>query len=255
VKQARRQLGSLGTGNHFVEVCLDEEQRVWIMLHSGSRGIGNSLASEFIARAKATAAKYFYEATLPDKDLAFLPEGTPDFDEYVSAVLWAQDYAMLNRRLMMDAAIRALANARGIRAFELAEEAVNCHHNYLAREEHFGEDVLVTRKGAVRARVGDYCIIPGSMGAKSFIVRGKGNPESFMSCSHGAGRRMGRNEAKRRISMDEFNAAMGGVESRRDADVLDEAPQAYKDVDAVIRAQSDLIEVVHTIKQVVCVKG
>jgi tRNA-splicing ligase RtcB len=148
-----------------------------------------------------------------------------------------------------------LANARGIRAFELAEEAVNCHHNYLAREEHFGEDVLVTRKGAVRARVGDYCIIPGSMGAKSFIVRGKGNPESFMSCSHGAGRRMGRNEAKRRISMDEFNAAMGGVESRRDADVLDEAPQAYKDVDAVIRAQSDLIEVVHTIKQVVCVKG
>jgi len=255
MQQARRQLGSLGTGNHFVEVCLDEEQRVWIMLHSGSRGIGNALASEFISRAKATAAKYFYEANLPDKDLAFLPEGTPDFDEYVTAVNWAQEYAMTNRTLMMDAAIDALKGAMPGVVINRELEVVNCHHNYLSREKHFGKSVLVTRKGAVSAREDQLGIIPGSMGAKSFIVRGKGNRDSFHSCSHGAGRRMGRNEAKKRITMERFAETMVGVESRRDAEVLDEAPDAYKDIDAVIAAQADLIEVVHTLKQVVCVKG
>ncbi|MGD0968647.1 MAG: RtcB family protein [Candidatus Aquilonibacter sp.] len=252
VSQATRQLGTLGTGNHFVEVCLDEEQRVWVMLHSGSRGIGNALASEFIARAKATAAKYFYESSLPDKDLAWLPENTPDFKEYVEAVEWAQAYAMVNREIMMDAALKALS---GIGPFEVDDTAVNCHHNYLSREKHFGKSVLVTRKGAVSAREGQLGIIPGSMGAKSFIVRGKGNRDSFHSCSHGAGRRMGRNEAKKRITMERFAETMAGVESRRDAEVLDEAPDAYKDIDAVIAAQADLIDVVHTLKQVVCVKG
>lgn len=253
-KRAAKQLGTLGTGNHFVEVCLDEEQRVWIMLHSGSRGVGNILATEYITKAKALASKYYYEQYLPDKDLAFLPEGTPEFKDYVEAIEWAQNYAYVNRTIMLDAATRALAQSVS-KPFAMDDVAVNCHHNYLSRESHFGQNVLVTRKGAVRARLGDLGIIPGSMGAKSFIVRGKGNPDSFMSCSHGAGRRMGRNEAKKRITMDEFNAAMGSVESRRDADVLDEAPQAYKDIDAVIAAQSDLVEVAHTLKQVCCVKG
>jgi tRNA-splicing ligase RtcB len=254
VQQATRQLGTLGTGNHFIEVCLDEGGFVWIMLHSGSRGIGNSLASEFIARAKATAAKYFYEENLPDKDLAFLPEGTPDFKEYVAAVLWAQDYAYTNRTLMMMRATAVLRNWSPV-AFDVSDVGVSCHHNYLARENHFGQNVLVTRKGAVSAKDGELGIIPGSMGAKSFIVRGKGERESFHSCSHGAGRRMGRNEAKKRISMERFAETMVGVESRQDAAVLDEAPDAYKSIDAVIAAESDLIEVVHTLKQVVCIKG
>jgi tRNA-splicing ligase RtcB len=254
-KRAAKQLGTLGTGNHFIEVCLDEEQRVWIMLHSGSRGVGNILASEYIAKAKQLAAKYYYEAYLADKDLAFLPEGTPEFKEYVEAIEWAQNYALVNRRFMMDAALGAVKKTLDNYHFGVEAEVVNCHHNYLSRESHFKENVLVTRKGAVRARSGDLGIIAGSMGAKSFIVRGKGNPDSFMSCSHGAGRRMGRNEAKNKITMERFAETMIGVESRRDAEVLDEAPDAYKDIDAVIAAQSDLIDVVHTLKQVVCVKG
>jgi len=254
IQRAENQLGTLGTGNHFVEICLDENQGVWVMLHSGSRGVGNILATEYIELAKAHAAKYFYESFLPDKDLAYLPDGTPEFHRYVTAVEIAQAYAMANRRLMMEAALNVLVDGIS-KPFGIEEEAVNCHHNYLSRENHFGQNVLVTRKGAVRAREGELGIIPGSMGAKSFIVRGKGNRESFMSCSHGAGRRMGRNEAKKRISMDDFNAAMGNVESRRDESVLDEAPQAYKSIDAVMAAQSDLVDVVRTLKQVLCVKG
>jgi tRNA-splicing ligase RtcB len=253
LERAQRQLGTQGTGNHFCEICLDESGSIWVMLHSGSRGIGNILASYYIEKAKEQAAKYCYEAYLPDKELAWLAEGTPIFDEYVEAILIAQDYALANRLLMMQAAKDALATL-GL-SFECPEEAVNCHHNYLSRENHFGQNVLVTRKGAVRAREGDLGIIPGSMGAKSFIVRGKGNRDSFMSCSHGAGRRMSRGEAKRRFTVEDHIAATEGVECRKDAGVIDETPGAYKDIDRVIAAQSDLIEVVHSLKAVLCVKG
>jgi tRNA-splicing ligase RtcB len=253
VERAMRQLGTLGTGNHFVEICLDTEGAVWIMLHSGSRGVGNALASKYITEAKKQAAKYGYESYLPDKDLAWLCQNTPVFKEYITAVHWAQEYAMLNRVLMLEAVREALTSVGLVHS--ITDEVVNCHHNYVAFEKHFGKNVIVTRKGAVRAAEGDLGIIPGSMGAKSFIVRGKGNRDSFHSCSHGAGRRMGRNEAKKRISMERFAETMVGVESRRDLEVLDEAPDAYKSIDAVIAAEADLIEVVHTLKQVVCVKG
>lgn len=246
-------LGTLGTGNHFVEVCLDEEQRVWIMLHSGSRGIGNRIGSYFIEKAKAQAAEFFYEQFLPDKDLAYLVDGTPIFKDYVEAVLWAQDYASTNRSLIMDAALAAVATIG--RPIETSDDVVSCHHNYLARERHFGSDVIVTRKGAVRAREGDRGIIPGSMGAKSFIVVGKGNRDSFTSCSHGAGRRLGRNEAKRQITMADFERQIEGVECRHDQDVIDEAPAAYKSIDDVMAAQRDLVDVQYTLKQVLCVKG
>jgi len=253
-ERAFRHLGTLGTGNHFIEVCLDEADAVWIMLHSGSRGIGNAIGTTFIERAKKLAERYFI--SLPDPDLAYFPEGTQDFNEYVAAVGWAQGFASANRATMMRAVLSAVEDSAGKPVFlDFADSAINCHHNYVERENHFGQNVLVTRKGAVRARVGDLGIIPGSMGVRSYIVRGKGNADSFSSCSHGAGRRMSRGQAKKTITMEAFNAAMGNVESRRDADVLDEAPQAYKDIDAVIAAESDLVEVVHTLKQVVCVKG
>jgi len=245
-------LGTLGTGNHFIEVCLDEEDRVWFMLHSGSRGVGNAIGSYFIERAKEEMRRYFIN--LPDQDLAYLPEGTEGFDDYVEAVEWAQHFAMANREVMMRHAIDA---ARKVieKPFDAHLEAVNCHHNYVAREHHFGENVLVTRKGAVRAAEGVMGIIPGSMGAKSFIVRGKGNADSFCSCSHGAGRVMSRAEAKRRFTIEDHAAATLGVECRKDADVIDETPKAYKDIDAVMAAQADLVEVVHTLRQIVCVKG
>lgn len=245
-------LGTLGTGNHFIEVCLDEEDRVWFMLHSGSRGVGNAIGSYFIERAKEEMRRYFIN--LPDQDLAYLPEGTEGFDDYVEAVEWAQHFALANREVMMRHAIDA---ARKVIAkpFEAHLEAVNCHHNYVARERHFGENVLVTRKGAVRAAEGVMGIIPGSMGAKSFIVRGKGNAESFCSCSHGAGRVMSRAEAKRRFTVEDHAAATLGVECRKDAEVIDETPKAYKDIDAVMAAQADLVEIVHTLRQIVCVKG
>jgi len=252
-KRAEHQLGTLGTGNHFVEICLDTGGDIWIMLHSGSRGIGNALASEYISEAKKQAAKYGYESFLPDAELAWLNMGTPVFTAYINAVRWAQEYAQLNRVLMLGAVRGALVKT-GL-DHGITTEIVNCHHNYVAFEKHFDRNVIVTRKGAVRAGDGELGIIPGSMGAKSFIVRGKGNAEAFSSCSHGAGRRMGRQEARKRISMADFNAAMGDVESRRDEHVLDEAPQAYKDIDAVIATQSDLIDVVYTLKQVLCVKG
>lgn len=245
-------LGTLGTGNHFIELCLDTEARVWVMLHSGSRGVGNAIGSFFIELAKQDMRKW--HINLPDEDLAYFPEGTDHFDDYVEAVGWAQDFAALNRRMMMANVIAAL-RAKIAKPFEAELEAVNCHHNYVTRENHFGENVLVTRKGAVRAAKGVLGIIPGSMGAKSFIVRGLGNPESFDSCSHGAGRVMSRNEAKRQVSLAEHIADTAGVECRKDAGVIDETPRAYKPIEAVMAAQADLVEIVHTLKQVVCVKG
>lgn len=245
-------LGTLGTGNHFIELCLDEDQRVWVMLHSGSRGVGNAIGSFFIELAKEDMRKWYIN--LPDEALAYFPEGTDHFDDYVEAVGWAQDYAALNRRMMMTNVIRALRSQIAV-PFETELEAVNCHHNYVARENHFGENVLVTRKGAVRAAKGVMGIIPGSMGAKSFIVRGLGNSESFDSCSHGAGRVMSRTEAKKRVTLDEHIRDTEGVECRKDEGVIDETPKAYKPIEAVMAAQADLVEIVHTLKQVVCVKG
>jgi len=248
-----KQLGTLGTGNHFIEVCLDEADRLWLMLHSGSRGVGNKIGTYFIELAKKDMRQWL--VNLPDKDLAYFSEGTEHFAEYVEAVEWAQDFAMTNRRLMMAAVMRAMRSAPGIPPFEAGTVAVNCHHNYVARERHYERDVLVTRKGAVRARAGDLGIIPGSMGARSYIVRGRGNPEAFDSCSHGAGRAMSRAEAKRRFTLADHAAATAGIECRKDADVIDETPAAYKSIDAVMEAQRDLVEVLHTLRQVVCVKG
>jgi tRNA-splicing ligase RtcB len=247
------QLGTLGSGNHFIEVCLDEEDRVWFMLHSGSRGVGNRIGTYFIERARDDMRAH--QVNLPDRDLAYLKEGTKGFDDYAEAVEWAQSYAALNRRTMMASLIAAVGQVPRVPPFQLTDEAVNCHHNYVARERHFGESVLVTRKGAVRAGEGDLGIIPGSMGARSFIVRGKGNPESFMSCSHGAGRTMSRTEAKRRFTIADHEKATAGVECRKDAGVIDETPAAYKPIDAVMEAQGDLVEVVHRLRQIVCVKG
>jgi tRNA-splicing ligase RtcB len=247
-----KHLGTLGSGNHFVEVCLDEEGFVWLMLHSGSRGVGNAIGSHFIELAQQDMRAHM--ANLPDRDLAYLEEGTRHYDDYVEAVGWAQKFARINREVMMQNLIAAVRRAIP-KSFETHVEAVNCHHNYVQRERHFGKDVLVTRKGAVSAREGELGIIPGSMGAKSFIVRGKGNPESFNSCSHGAGRTMSRTEAKRRFSASDAARATAGVECRKDEGVIDEIPMAYKDIDAVMQAQRELVEVVHTLKQVVCVKG
>ncbi|MEZ4474124.1 MAG: RtcB family protein [bacterium] len=246
-------LGTLGTGNHFIELCLDEQDRVWVMLHSGSRGVGGRIGSYFIERAKREMERWHIH--LPNQDLAFLPEGTSLFDDYVEAVGWAQDFAAMNRRIMMGAVLRALTAQPELPAFSVTDEAVNCHHNYVSREHHYGENVLVTRKGAVRAREGDLGIIPGSMGARSYIVRGKGNPESFCSCSHGAGRAMTRTAAKRMFTVADHAAATAGIECRKDEDVIDETPMAYKDIDAVMAAQADLVDIVHTLRQVVCVKG
>jgi tRNA-splicing ligase RtcB len=246
-------LGTLGTGNHFIEVCLDEADRLWFMLHSGSRGVGNRMGSYFIELARKDMRKYYIN--LPDVDLAYFPEHTDYFNDYVEAVGWAQDYARWNRELMMEQIVGAVRNSGKLPPFSAEMKAINCHHNYVARESHYGENVLVTRKGAVRAREGDLGIIPGSMGARSYIVRGKGNPESFHSCSHGAGRAMSRAEAKRRFTIEDHIRMTEGVECRKDEDVIDETPAAYKSIDAVMAAQTDLVEIVHTLRQVVCVKG
>ncbi len=245
-------LGTLGTGNHFIEVCLDEADTVWFMLHSGSRGVGNAIGRHFIELAKRDMEKWFIN--LPDKDLSYFAEGTEHFDDYVEAVEWAQAFAFENRKVMMQNVVKAARKTLGL-DFEAELEAVNCHHNYVTRENHFGENILVTRKGAVRAAKGVLGIIPGSMGARSYIVRGLGNAESFCSCSHGAGRVMSRTEAKRRYTVDDHIAATEGVECRKDAGVIDETPAAYKPIDAVMEAQKDLVEIVHTLRQVVCVKG
>jgi tRNA-splicing ligase RtcB (3'-phosphate/5'-hydroxy nucleic acid ligase) len=246
-------LGTLGTGNHFIEVCLDEADQVWFMLHSGSRGVGNRIGSFFIELAKKDMRTWLIH--LPDQDLAYLPEGTEHFGQYWGAVGWAQKFAAKNRELMMAAVVRAAKSCATLPPFELTDTAVNCHHNYVAREHHYGADVLVTRKGAVRAGQGELGIIPGSMGAKSFIVRGKGKPESFCSCSHGAGRKMSRTAARKAFTVEDHVAATEGIECRKDADVLDETPAAYKSIDAVMNAQRELVDIVHTLRQVVCVKG
>ena len=250
-KNPQHQLGTLGGGNHFIEVCLDAQQTVWVMLHSGSRGIGNLIGQRFIELAREDMRRHFIN--LPHRDLAYFAEGTEHFNDYVEAMEWAQDYAAENRRAMMDAVLHVLREE--LQPFQLGEVAVNCHHNYTARETHFGEDVLVTRKGAVRAGRDELGIIPGSMGARSYIVRGLGNPESFESCSHGAGRKMSRTAARKQFTVAQHEAATRGVECRKDADVIDETPAAYKDIDAVMDAQKDLVEIVHTLKQVICVKG
>ena len=245
-------LGTLGTGNHFVELCLDERENVWIMLHSGSRGVGNRIGTHFIETAKKDMERWHIQ--LPDSDLAYLPEGSDHFGQYVEAVEWAQSFARINREVMMARAIAAL-RAELSTEFDAQLEAVNCHHNYISRENHYGKNVLVTRKGAVRARQGEMGIIPGSMGAKSFIVRGLGNEESFCSCSHGAGRVMSRTKAKKMVSLEEHKLATADVECRKDEGVIDETPAAYKPIEKVMAAQKDLVEVVYTLKQVVCVKG
>ncbi len=245
-------LGTLGTGNHFVELCIDEEQAVWIMLHSGSRGVGGRIGQHFISLAKKDMAAQL--GNLPDKDLAYFTEGAQHFEDYVEAVSWAQEFASLNRAHMISAVISAMRGTFGL-GFYGTLAAINCHHNYVSREHHFGADVFVTRKGAVSASLGKLGIIPGSMGTRSYIVRGKGNPESFESCSHGAGRRMSRTAAKKVFTVADHELATAGVECRKDVGVIDETPGSYKDIDAVMLAQSDLVEVVHTLKQVLCVKG
>lgn len=245
-------LGTLGTGNHFIEVCLDEADGVWIMLHSGSRGVGNRIGSYFIELAKKDMRRWFIN--LPDMDLAYLPEGTDNFNDYVRAVDWAQRFAMTNREVMMEQVLAAMRHVMEV-PFDASVMAVNCHHNYIERERYDDANVWLTRKGAVSARAGQLGIIPGSMGARSYIVRGKGSVDSFNSCSHGAGRMMSRTEARRRFTVEDHVAATRGIECRKDPDVIDETPMAYKSIDAVMEAQRDLVEVVHTLRQVVCVKG
>jgi tRNA-splicing ligase RtcB (3'-phosphate/5'-hydroxy nucleic acid ligase) len=247
-----RHMGTLGGGNHFIEICLDQLGSVWIMLHSGSRGVGNAIGTMFIELAKKDAQQH--QRNLPDKDLAYFEEGAQYFGEYVRAVNWAQKFAKLNREVMMQRVIAALKIVIS-KPFETHLEAVNCHHNYVQKETHFGQDVYLTRKGAVSAKVGELGIIPGSMGAKSYITRGLGNPDSFMSCSHGAGRTMSRTQAKKQFTVEDQINATRGVECRKDQEVIDEIPMAYKDIDSVMQAQKDLVEVLYTLKQVVCVKG
>ena len=251
-KKAAPQIGTLGSGNHFIELCVDENQDVWIMLHSGSRGIGNMIGTYFIEKAKRRMEQYFIH--LPDGDLAYLPEDTDDFNDYIEAVGWAQNYALENRRVMMETVIAAIRRHLPV-DFTITQEAINCHHNYVERENHFGRNLWVTRKGAIRARVGDLGIIPGSMGQKSYIVRGKGDLESYCSCSHGAGRKMSRAAARKQFTVTDLEAQTIGVECRKDDAVLDEIPGSYKDIDQVMENQSDLVEVIHVLKQVLCVKG
>ena len=245
------QMGTLGSGNHFIEVCIDEADQIWVMLHSGSRGIGNAIATYFIELARQDIERSMIH--LPDRDLAYFSEGAEHFADYVTAVHWAQEYAMQNRQSMLDLVLSALT--RHLPPFVVTTEAVNCHHNYIAKEHHYGADVWVTRKGAIRAQEGDLGIVPGSMGTRSYIVRGKGNPESFCSSAHGAGRRMSRTAAAKQFTADDLAQQTKGVICRKDKAVIDEIPGAYKDIDQVMTNQNDLTEILHTLKQVVCVKG
>lgn len=246
-----KQLGTLGGGNHFIELCLDENQKIWIMLHSGSRGIGNKIGSRFIELAKLDMERYFIH--LPDEDLAYLPEGSDHFDAYIECMTWAQNWAAMNRYVMLEE-VKGVLN-KYFPDITYHEQAINCHHNYTERENHYGKNVWVSRKGAVRAREGDLGIIPGSMGTKSYIVRGKGNKESLHSCSHGAGRTMSRAQAKKQFTLEDHIKATEGVECKKNESVLDETPGAYKDIDLVMENQKDLVEIVHTLKQVLCIKG
>lgn len=247
-----QQLGTLGGGNHFIELCIDEAERVWVMLHSGSRGVGNRIGQYFIEMAKKDVERN--NVHLPDVDLAYFEEGSEHFAQYVQAVDWAQGFARQNREVMMARVLFALRETIGL-AFTTDEAAVNCHHNYVQRERHFGQEVWLTRKGAVSARQGQLGIIPGSMGARSYIVRGKGCADSFHSCAHGAGRAMSRSKARKHFTQEDHIRATEGVACRKDKGVLDETPGAYKSIDAVMAAQTDLVDVVHRLKQVVCVKG
>ncbi|MCK5717395.1 MAG: RtcB family protein, partial [Thiomargarita sp.] len=246
------QLGTLGSGNHFIELCLDENQNVWVMLHSGSRGVGNVIGRYFISLAKRDMEKWFIH--LPNTDLAYFPEGTTHFEDYWQAILWAQEYARINREEMMRLILGTLKQV-DLPPFELLNDVISCHHNYVALENHYKSNVFLTRKGAISAREGEWGIIPGSMGTKSYIVQGKGNQNSFCSCSHGAGRRMGRKEAARRFKIEDMVAQTQGVECRKDEGVIDEIPAAYKPIEEVMENQNDLVEIVHTLKQVICVKG
>lgn len=251
-ERAWNHVGTLGTGNHFIELCLDEEDQVWVMLHSGSRGIGNAIGTYFINKAKEEMSRFFIH--LPDKDLSYLPQGSRYYNDYIEAVSWAQRFAALNRSVMMHATLDAIHKTLGL-PIDSDMEAINCHHNYVSEERHFGENVLVTRKGAVNANIGTLGIIPGSMGARSFIVRGKGQRESFCSCSHGAGRVMSRKQAAKTFTLEDHVRDTAGVECRKDIGVLDETPKAYKNIDDVMAAQAELVDIVHTLKQILCVKG
>lgn len=252
-KNPMAQIGTLGGGNHFIEVCVDEEEKVWFMLHSGSRRPGMNIADYFIFRAKDSMKKY--DIRLPNPELAFLPEGTADFNDYIEGVEWCQRYAAVNREVMMDAMTKAIRKSKLVPKFERTDLQVNCHHNFVRRENHFKHNVLVTRKGAVSAREGQLGIIPGSMGTQSYIVEGLGNPDSFMSCSHGAGRRMSRKAAKETFTLKDHRAATEGIECRKDSSVIDETPGAYKSIDTVMAAQKDLVNPIHTLRQVICIKG
>lgn len=247
--KAHRQLGSLGSGNHFLELCLDGEDRVWLMLHSGSRGIGNILANLHIERAKQLP----HNQDLPDRDLAVFLSGTPAMDAYRADLYWAQEYARLNRQVMMELFKAALG--RGLGRAVAFEPEVSCHHNYVSEETYDGVELIVTRKGAISTEGGRKGIIPGSMGTGSFIVSGLGNPQSYRSASHGAGRRMSRAAARRQFSVADLQAQTEGVECRKDAGVLDEIPGAYKDLDTVMAAQTDLVRVEHRLRTILCVKG
>lgn len=251
-RRAENQLGTLGTGNHFIEVCTDEGQGIWIVLHSGSRGFGNRLATYFTNIAKEQCK----DLELPDPELAHLTEGTQEFDDYVKLLMLAQKYAWKNRVLMMWRVLNVL-NTESIEPEALHDfpPIVHIHHNYMAKEVHFGQEVILTRKGAVRAGAGEYVIIPGSMGARTYIGRGLGSEHSFESCSHGAGRRMSRGQAKKTISVEQHAQATEGVECHKGAEVIDESPSAYKDIERVMAAQSDLVEPVVALKQIICVKG
>ncbi len=250
-----QQIGTLGGGNHFIEVCLDEGNNVWVMLHSGSRGIGNKIGNYYIDRAKELMHQFMVK--LENPDLAYLPEGTSLFDEYWRDLQWAQTYAMTNREIMMKLALQSLSEALYGNTHTQIEPVmtVNCHHNYAERENHFGQNVIVTRKGAVRARVDDLGIIPGSMGTKSYIVRGLGNTESFCSCSHGAGRQLSRGKAKELYTAEDVEKQTAGIVCRKDSGVVDEIPAAYKNIDVVMEDQKDLVEVLAVLHQVLCVKG
>ncbi len=247
------QMGTLGGGNHFIEICVSQKQNVWLMLHSGSRGVGNMIAQHHINHAKGLMKKAF--TVLPDPDLAYFLEGTTDFDHYIQDMLWAQEFAYLNRRAMGRLILWEIKHTLNLNFKPEEIEFIDCHHNYVTRETHFAEDLWVTRKGAVRAGIGDLGIIPGSMGAKSFIVRGRGESESFCSCSHGAGRRMSRTQARSQFSVEDLRQQTSGIECRKDTGVIDEIPGAYKDIDEVMELQSDLIEVIEELRQVICVKG
>lgn len=250
--KASLQLGTLGSGNHFIEICIDENEDVWVMLHSGSRGIGNMIGSYYINKGKELMEQF--HITLPDGDLAYLPQGTDLFDDYVAAVQWAQDYAMENRKVMLQAVLDVLRKEIPI-TFGVTEEAINCHHNYVTKENHFGQNLWITRKGAIKAGKDDLGIIPGSMGQRSYIVRGKGNKESYCSCSHGAGRKMSRKKAREVFNLADLAAQTAGVECRKDDAVLDEIPGSYKDIDVVMENQKSLVDVVHVLRAVVCCKG